>query len=314
MELLPLLEGKVRISSAQLFGANINLYRKTAESSPNFQFVLDSLASKGPKRESTLDLQINSIIIRHTTVKYHQLDAEETPHTFNTKHLIFSDISAYIELNALTRDSLNLNIRRMAFKEHAGIQVDHFSLNAEGNRQQGIINNFSLQTPQSAIEIKDIRASYDLNHLNETLTGEMNIADARLTPSDFSPFLPLLKHFNQTLTVNTIINISPQEKSINSLKVFSDDNIMRSLERDVLLRVVDNQWIDHLHNIDMLREGIGLRAYGQKDPLIEYKKEAYDLYNKMMYEVQSNTVRYIFRAKFGIQFVSDDGVEVIDQK
>ena len=96
-------------------------------------------------------------------------------------------------------------------------------------------------------------------------------------------------------------------------KLFSDDNIMRSLERDVLLRVVDNQWIDHLHNIDMLREGIGLRAYGQKDPLIEYKKEAYDLYNKMMYEVQSNTVKYIFRAKFGIQFVSDDGTEVIDQ-
>ena len=88
---------------------------------------------------------------------------------------------------------------------------------------------------------------------------------------------------------------------------------MRSLERDILLRVVDNQWIDHLHNIDMLKEGIGLRAYGQKDPLIEYKKEAYDLFNKMMAEIQSNTVRYIFRAKFGIQFVSDDGVEVLEQ-
>ena len=96
-------------------------------------------------------------------------------------------------------------------------------------------------------------------------------------------------------------------------ELFVDDNIMRSLERDVLLRVVDNQWIDHLHNIDMLKEGIGLRAYGQKDPLIEYKKEAYDLFNKMMFEIQSNTVRYIFRAKFGIQFVSDDGMEVIEQ-
>jgi len=95
--------------------------------------------------------------------------------------------------------------------------------------------------------------------------------------------------------------------------LFADDNIMRSLERDVLLRVVDNQWIDHLHNIDMLKEGIGLRAYGQKDPLIEYKKEAYDLFNKMMAEIQSNTVRYIFRAKFGIQFVSDDGIEVLEQ-
>ncbi len=97
-------------------------------------------------------------------------------------------------------------------------------------------------------------------------------------------------------------------------EVFSEDNIMRSLERDILLRVVDNQWIDHLHNIDMLKDGIVLRAYGQKDPLIEYKKEAYDLFNKMMYEIQSNTVKYIFRAKFGIQFVSDDGgVEVFEQ-
>ena len=95
-------------------------------------------------------------------------------------------------------------------------------------------------------------------------------------------------------------------------ELYSNDNIMRSLERDILLRVVDNQWIDHLHNIDMLKEGIGLRAYGQKDPLIEYKKEAYDLFNKMMAEIQSNTVRYIFRAKFGIQFVSDDGIEVVE--
>lgn len=90
-------------------------------------------------------------------------------------------------------------------------------------------------------------------------------------------------------------------------QLFSDDNLLRSLERDILLRVVDTQWIDHLHNIDMLRDGIGLRAYGQKDPLIEYKKEAYDLFNNMMFEIQSNTVKHIFRAKFGIQFV--DGSE-----
>ena len=103
------------------------------------------------------------------------------------------------------------------------------------------------------------------------------------------------------------------DPNANLQEKFADENIMRGLERDILLRVVDNQWIDHLHNIDMLKDGIGLRAYGQKDPLIEYKKEAYDLFNKMMFEIQSNTVKYIFRAKFGIQFVSDDGdVEVID--
>ena len=84
------------------------------------------------------------------------------------------------------------------------------------------------------------------------------------------------------------------------------DKLTQQLEKDVLLKVVDSKWIDHLHNIDMLREGIGLRAYGQKDPLIEYKKEAYDLFNKMMYEIQSETVKHLFRTRFGVQIVNNN--------
>ena len=95
-------------------------------------------------------------------------------------------------------------------------------------------------------------------------------------------------------------------------EVNSQDNVMRNIEKDILLRVVDAKWIDHLHNIDMLREGIGLRAYGQKDPLIEYKKEAYDLFNNMMADIQSETVKHLFRTKFGIQIVDKANNEVIE--
>ena len=87
---------------------------------------------------------------------------------------------------------------------------------------------------------------------------------------------------------------------------FNSQNIVRQLEKDVLLKVVDNKWIDHLHNIDMLRDGIGLRAYGQKDPLIEYKREAYDLFNRMMSEIQGDTVKHLFRTRFGIQVLNSD--------
>ena len=90
---------------------------------------------------------------------------------------------------------------------------------------------------------------------------------------------------------------------------FAEENIVRQLEKDVLLKVIDNKWIDHLHNIDMLRDGIGLRAYGQKDPLLEYKKEAYDLFNKMMYEIQSETVKHLFRTRFGVQIVNNESPE-----
>lgn len=93
---------------------------------------------------------------------------------------------------------------------------------------------------------------------------------------------------------------------------FAAHNVMRNIEKDILLRVIDNKWIDHLHNIDILRDGIGLRAYGQKDPLIEYKKEAYDLFNKMMFEIQGETVRHMFRTKFGVQIVNMQDETVIE--
>ncbi len=241
VELLPLLEGKIRVSSAQLFGANANLYRETAESAPNFQFVLDSLQSKEPKKESTLDLQINSIIIRHSTINYHQLDAEETPNVFNAKHLKVSDISAYIELNALTPDSLNLNIRRMALKEQSGLQIDHLSMHAEANRQGAVISNFSLQTPHSALSFEPIHATYDANHLLETLTADIRMTDSRVTPSDLAPLLPLLSNFNQTLSLQTDIALTPGMQRIKSLKVSSDNNSLRlaasATRRDSLISV-----------------------------------------------------------------------------
>lgn len=106
--------------------------------------------------------------------------------------------------------------------------------------------------------------------------------------------------------------ISQYEENSSNQEAFSNTNVMRHIEKDVLLRVIDNKWIDHLHNIDMLRDGIGLRAYGQKDPLIEYKREAYDLFNKMMFEIQGETVKHLFRTKFGVQIVNMQDENVIE--
>ncbi|MBS4026668.1 MAG: preprotein translocase subunit SecA [Clostridia bacterium] len=72
---------------------------------------------------------------------------------------------------------------------------------------------------------------------------------------------------------------------------------LRRLERLILLRVVDSKWMDHIDAMDQLRQGIGLRAYGQKNPLIEYKYEAFDMFNSMIAEIQEEVVRYLFRVK-----------------
>jgi preprotein translocase subunit SecA len=76
-------------------------------------------------------------------------------------------------------------------------------------------------------------------------------------------------------------------------KLFGEQ-MMRWLERRIILDIVDTQWKDHLLTLDHLKEGIGLRGYGQKDPLVEFKKEAFTLFEDMMGRIDTETVRYLF--------------------
>ncbi|MEO8597228.1 MAG: SEC-C metal-binding domain-containing protein, partial [Candidatus Solibacter sp.] len=71
-------------------------------------------------------------------------------------------------------------------------------------------------------------------------------------------------------------------------------DIMRQTERIVMLQVIDNQWKDHLLSMDELKQGIGNRAYAQKDPLVEYKKESYELFTAMMDRIEDEAVRYLY--------------------
>ena len=93
--------------------------------------------------------------------------------------------------------------------------------------------------------------------------------------------------------------------------------VMRQTERMVMLQVVDDQWKDHLLSMDHLKEGIGLRGYGQKDPLVEYKKESYVLFQDMMDRIEDETIRFLFFMRFEQgappPFPTDDEYEVDDE-
>jgi preprotein translocase subunit SecA len=82
------------------------------------------------------------------------------------------------------------------------------------------------------------------------------------------------------------------------------EDLMRESERLIMLNVIDNQWKDHLLSMDHLKEGIGLRGYGQKDPLVEYKKESYHLFQDMMERIEDETVRYLYFLQRGEDFDS----------
>ncbi len=124
---------------------------------------------------------------------------------------------------------------------------------------------------------------------------------------DLKPLLELLEDMflpRGVLTVEDLEGMSREEvvdalrdeaeKAYRAKEEQFGEEAMRELERMVLLRVVDTKWMDHLDAMDNLREGVGLRAYGQRDPLVEYKREAYDMYQEMMAAIREEVVRILF--------------------
>ena len=90
------------------------------------------------------------------------------------------------------------------------------------------------------------------------------------------------------------IKAAPDDESRLSI---SGRSVLAPIERNLMLQVVDGQWKDHLYSLDHLKEGIGLRGYGQRDPLVEYKKESYALFADMKRRVDEETVRYLWRLR-----------------
>ena len=96
----------------------------------------------------------------------------------------------------------------------------------------------------------------------------------------------VFEELRETLVKGLIAVFEAKEKQLGPF--------MRDFERMILLQVIDSQWKDHLLEMDHLKEGIGLRGYGQKDPLIEYKKEGFEMFQSMLDRIEEDAVRYLF--------------------
>ena len=94
-----------------------------------------------------------------------------------------------------------------------------------------------------------------------------------------------------------------EELKDKALKIYEEkeqqigEKQMRELERIVVLKIVDNRWMDHIDNMDELKDGIGLRAYGQKDPVVQYRTEGSDMFEQMVYDIKSDVVKLLMNAR-----------------
>ena len=221
IDFLPLKDGKISISSAQLFGLNANLYKQTAQSKPNFQFILDSLASKDTTKHTPLDLHIGSLIIRHGAIAYNQRDVAARSGVFSPKHIGVTDLSAHIILSHLTDDLIHLTVKKIALNDKSGLQLKNLSFKMDADKQQATLRDFILELPNSDLKLNDIHATYRVENgkmVIPSLQYEGGIATSKITLKDVACFVPELRNFEDALMIDCQFsgtNTSARLKQLN---------------------------------------------------------------------------------------------------
>ena len=234
IDLLALAEGKISISSAQLFGANGRFYKRNAESKPNYQFVLDSLASKDTTSTSPLDLRINSLIIRRSSILYDQGDIPKTDGLFNPHHLRISNISANIALKRITEDSIDVNVKRLGLTEQSGLELNNLTFRFQAGKKNAELKNLCIEMPSTKIAIDTLKASYIMEKeklLTEALEYEGCFTDSHITPSDLRCFYNQLKNFQRPIHLQSNFRGKGYTTTIPELHIWTetgDVNILAS--------------------------------------------------------------------------------------
>ena len=240
-DIMPFFKGQISISSVQLFGFNINLQKKTPDSPPNFKFVLDAFASNDTvKKNNSLDLRINSILIRRGRMAYHVLSEEETPGKFNAKHIHLQNIIANISLKALSKDSINLGIKRLSLDEKvSGFSLKKMSLKLVANSRQTSIDNFAIELPETSLKLDTIHLIYDslkaFDRFTEQVRFSFRTLPSQITLKDISPFLPALSHFKEPISLDMEVKGTVNQLTCSHLEITADNRQFR-LKGDVALQ------------------------------------------------------------------------------
>ena len=189
-----------------------------------------------------------------------------------------------IRKNLLEYDQVNNDQREIIYAERMSV------LNGESMRDAifKMIQDQVEKAVDTCISTEISRDEWDLNELNELL---IPIIPLEPVTEDSISSIRNSKELKQYLKEQAVLLYEAKETEFPEIEQF------RELERVVLLKVIDRKWMDHIDDMDQLRQGIGLQAYGQRDPLVEYKMAGFDMFDDMISAIQEDTIRLLLHVK-----------------
>ena len=190
-----------------------------------------------------------------------------------------------IRKNLLEYDQVNNEQREIIYEERRKV--------LEGDSMRDAVYRMISDTVERyvgrIIGEDQLPEDWNLDELNQELRPIIPVKPIRFTKED-------LKHMNKASLLESLKEEAAklyEEKEAE----FPEEEQLREIERVILLKVIDHKWMDHIDDMDQLREGIGLQAYGQRDPLVEYKFMAYDMFDEMTDAISEDTARALLHVQ-----------------
>ena len=188
-----------------------------------------------------------------------------------------------IRKNLLDYDQVNNEQREIIYKERRRV--------LDGESMRDAIFKMIYDTVDNTVDMcigEDAEPEdWDLNELNGLLLPMIP-----LEPIEHETVQKMKKNELKQMLKEKAVKLY-EEKETD----FPQEEQIRELDRVVLLKVIDQKWMDHIDDMDQLRQGIGLQAYGQRDPKVEYKMAAYEMFNDMLASIQQDTLRLLFHVR-----------------
>ena len=189
-----------------------------------------------------------------------------------------------IRKNLLEYDQVNNDQREIIYEERSRV--------LNGDNMRDAIFKMIQEQVEKAVDtcISDdiAKEDWDLNELNEILLPIVPLDP--ITPESIAD-VKNYKGLKQDLKEKAVLLYEAKETEFPEIEQF------REIERVILLKVIDRKWMDHIDDMDQLRQGIGLQAYGQKDPKVEYKMIGFDMFDDLISAIQEETVRLLFHVQ-----------------
>ncbi len=262
IDLIPLIEKKIRISGAQLIGTKAKIY-KDGDEPFNFQFLVDAF-SKKDSTSSPLDLAIGALVVRRGEVQFDlwsPSDSSEregtTQKVFDPHHLHLKDLSLTARVYLKKPDSLAIDLRNLSFKEQSGLEVKRLTASLPTSPLKGSGERhltFQLELPNTNLS-GEILTSSDFKTLSP-LTGELK---GSLSPRDLSCFVPKLANFGDIINLSTEVGLANNILRLPNLSIKDNGGNISLLCHATVQDIKDNPSV--FADITELRTGAALQQF-----------------------------------------------------